>query len=269
MLKTISIWVIVFVFLLGTINLSSAVLLRMDIWDDEGVDHRAALPNYPDKAYATLVLEEYATTQGRLDYEPFVEWKRMPFEGETVTVGGDGDRVDDVPDPTDPSAKSVHFFGGSTMWGTGADDNGTIPAIYARMNPDRRIFNHGETAYVSRQGLERLIALIGEGASMDVAISYDGANDIAVLCRDDTSLGGHAKEADFTGTLLGSKEVSFREAISKLLFSETKDLIDRLVREDEDQHGGDEDIYFCDNDPRGAQAVAKTLLGHWQRARDL
>jgi hypothetical protein len=255
---------------LATINLVSAVILRVARpGDDEGSDPRAALPNYPDEEYAAQIFKETALTQSRVEYVPFIEWKRQSFEGETVTIGADGDRIDDVPDPTDPEAPSVHFYGGSTMWGEGSDDNGTIPASFALMNPQHRVFNHAEPAFVSHQGLESLIADLNEETSIDTAISYDGVNEVAVLCRSDTSAGGHLKEDAFRHRLTeGSSAFSLWQATKTLLFTRTQQLVDRLVREEDESEGGLPDDFFdCDDDPVKARAVAGTLLANWQHAR--
>jgi len=275
-LRTTAIRLLVLICLLVTINLASAVILRIvRPGEDTGPDPRAALPNYEDHNRALQALEETSSSQKRVDYIPFIEWKRKPFNGEAVTVGSDGDRVDHFPDPTDPAAKSVHFFGGSTMWGTGVDDNGTIPASFARSNPDLRVLNHAESAFVSRQGLEYLIRLLNEGESIDVAISYDGVNDVANLCRRGISVGGHAEEPDLVEALEEEpSDLSLWGATKRLLFLRTQQLVERLDADvdDADALPGDApppDYFACEDDPERTQAVARTLLSNWRHARDI
>ena len=48
------------------------------------------------------------------------------------------------------------------MWGTGASDNQTIPSHFHELT-NKNVFNFGETGWASRQSLNQLISLIGDG----------------------------------------------------------------------------------------------------------
>ena len=73
------------------------------------------------------------------------------------------------------------MFGGSTMWGTGGRDEGTIPAALARelrghgIVPE--ITNFGETGYVNTQEVLLLALQLQKGRVPDLVIFYDGIND--------------------------------------------------------------------------------------------
>ncbi len=115
---------------------------------------RSALPGYAGAAWAREHFRELA--QQRESYEPFVGWRLAPYAG-------------------------------STMWGTGADDESTIPSILAREH-GVRARNFGETAYTTHQGLETFIRPVQEGHRPDVAGFYDGVNDVAMKCRSDRGI---------------------------------------------------------------------------------
>ena len=88
------------------------------------------------------------------------------------------------------------MFGGSTVWGKGVDNEHTIPATLNALRPRFAVHNHGESAFVSRQGFERLVNAINLEEPTDVAVFYDGCNDFFTLCREDTSINGHSHEAE-------------------------------------------------------------------------
>ena len=81
------------------------------------------------------------------------------------------------------------MFGGSTMWGVGARDEGTIPSLLARDLTDRgingRVKNFGEIGYVSSQQVIALMRELENGVRPEIVIFYDGINDTtsAVLER--------------------------------------------------------------------------------------
>ena len=107
------------------INLLSALILDVKTWiyepfmaSPDRSDPRAKLLVYQNEERARLMFDELF--EAGFDYVPFVGWSRREFIGETVTINADGDREHPA---TTPSPDSVaRFFGGSTVWGTGADD---------------------------------------------------------------------------------------------------------------------------------------------------
>lgn len=144
-------------------------------------DDRWRLPIYDGRAdRARLIFEEFRSLPSQ--YEPFVGWTRLPFQGRTTTIDRGGDRVHRAPPHTGESLGTVRFFGGSTMWGTGVEDQGTIPAIFNQMFPQYEVFNHGESGFTSRQALDRLINLYSHGARADIVVFLDGVNDVSYQC---------------------------------------------------------------------------------------
>lgn len=183
--------------LLVVVNLLSAAILdgKRHVYNrlfGTSPDTRAALPVYQDRQRAETLFREFRAMG--FEYVSVLGWSRRPFAGETVTVGSDGDRQH--PRTTDDPKGIVRFFGGSTMWGEGAEDAETIPALFNTLFPDYRVFNHAESGFTSRQALARLINLANQDAPMDLVIFYDGVNAVDTSCRDGVPLNGQFNESE-------------------------------------------------------------------------
>lgn len=130
---------------------------------------------------------ESATT-----YKSFVGWKREPFTGQYKNVYSDYN----VRASTNHNLNdSIWFFGGSTMWGTGAQDSETIPSWVARLT-SHQVSNFGETAWVSRQSVNQLMTLLSDNLYPQHVVFYDGVNDILHGCRSDhLNVPAHGRES--------------------------------------------------------------------------
>jgi len=222
----------------------------------EPVTNKAQLPPYAGNERRATELWKELEASMKVDYVPFVEWRRKPFRGKLVTISETGDRVYEPPTEAPPEAPVVRFFGGSSMWGTGAEDSQTIPAIFARQHPRYRAYNHGEGAYNSRQNLERLINLLARGERTDVAVFYEGFNDVLTLCSADIALNGHGEEEAMRRILARA------ESLGDLFYGRTVRLLQKL-------RGAKSEKLLCDSDPVRARRVAGTALNVWRLARRL
>ncbi len=148
------------------------------------------LPNYDNNREFMKV---YFKEDGQFNssYEPYIAWTSQPFQGKTITIDNNGDRLHENV-LVDKSNKSVYFFGGSTMWGLGASDNSTIPALFNSIS-GMPSYNKGERGFNSRQSLARLVNILARGEEIDIAIFYDGVNDVNYSCRADIGVGEHGK----------------------------------------------------------------------------
>jgi len=103
-------------------------------------------------------------------------------------------------DPVD-----VFFFGGSTMFGSFQRDEHTIPAEFARIaaadGVPVRVLNQGRMGYVNWQEVLQLEELVTRGSVPDVAVFYDGFNDLL----SQFGLGPHDEP-----THLGAREIDER-----------------------------------------------------------
>lgn len=147
-------------------------------------------PYYAEREWSATYWRENAEAGAR-DYRPYVGWRRPPYAGETVNVGDDGFRAvpgadcgvgEDRGGADRADADRVLALGGSTMWGWGAPDGGTIPAHLQRGLEAAHagpvcVRNLGETAWVSSQELVQLVLALRDGERPDLVIFYDGVND--------------------------------------------------------------------------------------------
>lgn len=269
-LKLVAGNVFVMIFLLLFVNIISGITLRMlptlrALWSSS--DSRASLPNYSDASGAATVYSEFQETN--VEYAPFVEWRRKPFAGETTTVGTDGDRLHAPPQGGGAtSGPHIRFFGGSTMWGFGVSDDGTIPALFNEIRTDWRVYNHGEIGFNTRQNLDRLISLHNLGAPMDIVVFYVGVNDAATLCRSNAEVNGHGQDARMK-TLLdpnANGEGSLASFLYRTFVGETAKLARGIA-----QYGSRDDsgVYACAGDKDRAREVADVTVSNLELAHDI
>ena len=87
-----------------------------------------------------------------------------------------------------PGAIQLAIFGGSTIWGTGARDEFTIPSYVSKMVAEKyphrfRVVNYGQDRYVSTQEVITLLREIQMDSVPDIAVFYDGYNDAFAAIR--------------------------------------------------------------------------------------
>ena len=235
-------------------------------------DDRWTLPVHDDPERARLILEEVRSLTAA--YEPFVGWTRLPFSGATVTVGENGDRGHRPPSRADAPSHTVRFFGGSTMWGIGVDDQGTIPALYNEVDPLALVTNHGESGFNSRQGLDRLISLYATGWHSDVVVFYDGVNEVFGGCQVGEDVPSHGQAHLIRNALRanrarGSARRALAFALDQLFLRFTRELsagVRRRLTTTAQEQVGVAETYDCDTDPQKAGRVADALLVNWELA---
>jgi len=157
--------------------------------------HHAALdpPVHADAHGRADWTAEYYEEGRRLKAQwwPFVYWRIRPFRGRYINVGANGLRVTPAPElpPAGGGAAPLRvlLFGGSTMWGVGARDEGTIPAALwrdlAAAGVGAEVFNMGMLGYVSRQEGIALLLELTQGEVPDVVVFYDGINDVDAVVQ--------------------------------------------------------------------------------------
>ena len=143
---------------------------------------------------------EYAKEmeENSLRWEPYIYWRRKPYEGKYININSDGIRLT-TPSQTSPDQAGrslrVFMFGGSTMWGTSARDACTIPSFLSKALKGRgkriEIINFGETGYVSTQEVITLLLQLRKGNVPDIVIFYDGENDTYSAYQNEIAEQGH------------------------------------------------------------------------------
>ncbi len=178
---TLTLFIIVVIFYLFSFN----VIQQTGIEDRfrSGLDPRE-LTFYDDGNPAPSA-RDFWLEQGQMQVQwlPYTYWTVQPFDGEYINIGADGVRY--TPSFFDAGvndAGRVYFFGGSTMWGEGARDAYTIAGHTARLLAEndlpQHVINYGQTGYVSTQDMILFQAQLAQGNIPDVAIFYQGFNDI-------------------------------------------------------------------------------------------
>lgn len=142
-------------------------------------DVRADLPAMAAYPWADAYFREIQLTP--YTYWPFTETRPEPFAGEFVNLEGWSRRTYEPADlPAD--APVVWMFGGSTTWGEGQRDEYTIASYLARIAEEEgtpiRVVNYGQRGWTHFQEMILFEQLLAANPPPDVAIFYDGANEI-------------------------------------------------------------------------------------------
>jgi hypothetical protein len=271
--KAMSNWKLIAVNLLVTFVLFNLAYWFVPTWyllrsvlasTEAAVDSRARLPNYANVTWATQHYRELG--QLKSDYKSFIGWRLKPFRGETINIGGRYAQRQTINDGKDKS-KKVYFFGGSTMWGIGARDDGTIPSEFAAA-AGFWSENFGEDAYTAHQGLMLLVQLLQDGHRPDIVVFYDGVNDVEAKCRLELTPNSHALEAIIDRRLsdTGLPATTFSHYFAPLWLVATQiksKLIPAVAPAKAVAH------YDCDSRPEKATKIAENLVADWQMAKHL
>lgn len=147
------------------------------------VDPRGGADAYADRSWAPGYYLEFERSQ-IAQWKPYVYWRQPAFQGKYINITENGLRFTPAPAITAPKGTApvrIFMLGGSTMWGTGARDAMTIPAILsaelAHKGIAAEVTNFGESGYVSTQELILLLLELQRGNIPDVVVFYDGVND--------------------------------------------------------------------------------------------
>jgi lysophospholipase L1-like esterase len=139
------------------------------------------LSYFTEQNWSPLYWKEFKLAL-RKTYSPYVIWRSSAFDGTLLNIDPSGFRHTPAADCVSDAYK-VYVFGGSAIWGWGATDWSTIPALLqsslqSKLGTPVCVMNYGENAYVSTQGLIHLILLLESGDVPDMVIFYEGVNDI-------------------------------------------------------------------------------------------
>ena len=142
-------------------------------------DPRAGLPAMAGSPWAEEYFREIQLTPS--SYWPFTETRPESFEGEFVNIDG-WERRSYVSPGVGGDAPVVWMFGGSTAWGEGQRDEFTIASYLVRI-AEREGFpivvrNFGQRGWTHFQEMILFEQLLADEPAPDVAVFYDGANEI-------------------------------------------------------------------------------------------
>ncbi len=146
-------------------------------------DPRLVAEGYDGADWIGVHLREYEALQAA--WHPYFYFRQRPFEGRTIHVDAAGRRQTWRSSETAKASEPVpriYLLGGSTVWGVGARDEGTIPSALARELNRRgiraEVVNLAEIGHVgTQQALALQLALRG-GERPDLVVAIDGVNDV-------------------------------------------------------------------------------------------
>lgn len=138
---------------------------------------------YEDKEWAADYFDEFIESS-QTEYYPYLGYRRLPhYKGSYVNL--DNNSVRTTLNPCSLSSLEtikIFMLGGSTVWGTGAREEGTIPSQLSRELCEDgygvEVFNFGESGYTSFHTLIRLQLELRKGNIPDIVVCYDGINDV-------------------------------------------------------------------------------------------
>ena len=117
-----------------------------------------------------------------LDGAPLVHWKQQPGKGVYTNIDAHGRRIVPGAELAGEEAIRVDCFGGSTMFGIGARDEGTIPALLQRLlrgsGHPVAFVNCAQCGHINTQELIELQQSLKAGERPDIVLFYDGYNDL-------------------------------------------------------------------------------------------
>jgi len=182
-LKTIIINVIIFSSLLMIIEFGSSILLDLNQYYNTQVTYKenlkSNLPNYKGIYWAKTHFKEF--NELPTEYKSYFGWRRTFYKGQTINIDSFGIRKTIQKTNEKLQAPIAIFLGGSTIWGTGVNDENTIPSLFAKKSKKQyTVLNYGESSYSAYQSHQFLQMNIIKGIKPKLIIAYDGVNNSPV-----------------------------------------------------------------------------------------
>jgi hypothetical protein len=142
----------------------------------------------------------------KVQYEPYVLWRRAPFNGSAISIDADGIRRT-LHNHCDAKTFTVWMFGDSVMWGWGSPDSETIPSLvaadYEKAGKQVCIVNYGEKGWANTQELFELIQeLKHSDRKPNAVLFYDGGTE-AFTAYENKKVDVHSNYLDFKNYLEG------------------------------------------------------------------
>jgi hypothetical protein len=232
--------------------------LRQNV-DAVAASSRASLPAYDADELPMIERHFVETNRMRTRYYDFIGWRRTAFQGDAITIDEAGYRRH--PSVADgPEQAQVWLFGGSTMWGSGAHDAATIPALLEKVS-GKSVFNFGETAYVAHQSLNLMMRQYILGGSPELVVFYDGVNEVLHKCRRELGFFSTSREQQIR-TRMGTEGSQFLKLFAPLVESIAKGLAKTSMASVDENS-----MYDCHSDEQKVELIARTLVADWQAAK--
>ena len=217
------------------------------------LDSRSNFKGFENKIISNKVFKE--KDQLDLEFRSFLGWRPKNVEFKYTKVQNPyntrysiGQNLSD----------STWFFGGSTIWGFGVPDHSTIPSLYA-LKTKNFVFNFGEQAWVSRQSLNQLISVLGDGHKPKSIIFYGGANDITVGCRNyHNYVPTYSQQQKLENLIEDQYKIINLKKISEFLKEPYILISKKLIKKNLSNTN-----YNCINNNDKSKLIAKHLVNNW------
>src|SRR5262249_17744219 len=119
----------------------------------------------------------------RVDWRAYVGWGQRPYRGAYVTLDHRGFRPTPGEDPVGPRHRRILGLWRRARSALGRCDERAIPALVAarvgEIGHRVALTNYGQLGHNSTQELITLQQVLSAGTRFDIAVFYDGGNDIA------------------------------------------------------------------------------------------
>jgi lysophospholipase L1-like esterase len=167
-------------FLIVLVEVGSAFVLRVKGYPRSNLPQMNESSVYASEPWGKEYWKEHHEAS-KFSYEPYVVWKQLPYSGQTVTVESDMHRRT-LNSQCDDKAYTIWMLGGSTTWGTGSPDWGTIPSqiaeLFSRAGSPVCVRNLAQTGWDNTQEvIELLLELKRNPHHPNLVVFYDGYND--------------------------------------------------------------------------------------------
>lgn len=224
------------------------------------IDPRALYPIYKNKDLSRNLFNQNKPSE----YKAYIGWRRKPIRLKYINIDH---KYNNRISSGQSLNNSIWFFGGSTMWGTGVRDEGTIPSIFNKKT-NEKVFNFGESAWTARQSLNQLMNVIADGYNPKKIIFYDGINEVLAGCKTIVkNLPTNAKEYKIKKSLENNKSGKY---IVKTLFfkflkriNEPYSILNKKLINNRNINKDEFKIYNCDIDLIKANKIASNLVNDW------
>jgi len=176
--KLISINIILLIIFISTPAFILRAYTKIKNSSDKYETKRANYPAFNNPLIAKKIREEQSLIKS--NYHPFTAFLHKVKTGNYVNIEG---KYSTRKSYNDTLEGSTWFFGGSTIFGLDSEDNHTIPSEFAKLTKSG-VKNFGVQDWNSRQSLNQLISIIGDGHNPKQIVFYDGVNDVLHGCKE-------------------------------------------------------------------------------------
>jgi lysophospholipase L1-like esterase len=255
--------------LLALLELTAIATVRLKLvpsYVDVTMARYQELPYYREQDWTSEYWREARVAES-YRYVAYAGWRHDPFEGAHISISADGIRRTPEADCSE-GAYIVFTFGGSTMWGWGAPDWGTIPAYLQSGLADLTeapvcVVNLGEDAYVSTQSLVTLMLQLQQGNVPDAVVFYDGVNDV-YAAYESGQPGAHPMLADIAARFEDRESGWSRMLKSTRLYAVVRSIVYRPVYyELHEAHQAERGRSHLEHTGELATAVAERYVGNY------